>query len=247
MNIISEIISYIKWSNKNTINKDIFENFITLPEDIRYAMQYKWSQIWYNEVKSLLNITFWFTWLYSLIKLHDNDINKQLKILSIFLNQKEDYKVMYNKLLEFHDNNITQKTIIWDKLSTLSRYNFNWLDNGFIKITEELNTLEKKPIILLYAWILSLPFIINSYNGNTIRLFNNKISKNSFKINRKDSNSEWKISQEEINNINSDYVLIDDIYNEWTAYQKSLKVLSELWYKDKLDIYTAITIKKPEW
>ncbi len=246
MNIISEILSYVKWGKTNTTNKDIFENFITLPEDIRYAMQYKWSQIWHNEIKSLLNTTFWFTWLYNLIKLYDNDTNKQLKILSIFLNQKEDYKVMYNKLLEFHSNNITQETIICDKLATLSRYNFNWLDNWFIKIAEELNTLGKKPIILLYAWILSLPFIINSYNGNTIRLFNNKKNKNSFKITRKDSNSEWEISQEQINNINSDYILIDDIYNEWTAYQESLKVLSELWYKDKLDIYTAITIKKPE-
>jgi hypothetical protein len=208
-------------------------------------MQYKWSQIWYHEVKSLLNTTFWFCGLYSLIKLHHNDTNKQLKILWIFLNQKENYKIMYNKLLEFHSNNITQETIIWDKLATLSRYNFNWLDNEFINITEQLNTLEKKPIILLYAWILSLPFIINSYNWNTIRLFNNKNSKNSFKINRK-NNGEWEIFQEEINNINSDYVLIDDIYNEWTAYQESLKVLSKLWYKDKLDIYTAITIKKLE-
>jgi hypothetical protein len=41
MNIIDTIIKYIEKKVISNTNKDIFENFITLPEDIRYAMQYK--------------------------------------------------------------------------------------------------------------------------------------------------------------------------------------------------------------
>lgn len=240
-NIISKILPFIQWNKQEQSKKELLHNFVILPESIRYAMQYWEAQLWKEEINSLLHPSFWASGFYMMMKFYDNNPSIQLSILSKITEYYDNKSILYKELSHLHLEQDVSHTILWDKISTLSKYNFNGLDSKFDNITDRLNTNIQKPVILLYAGLLGLPSLLHSYQWDHIRLFNPKKPSTSFFI--KKHWDQRNVTQENISNISDEYVFIDDMYNTGEAYNKALQSLSSLGYNNKLEIYSAVNTK----
>lgn len=227
------------FSIAQTKKQEIIHTF--LPEDIRYALQYKKAMINYNELWTLLDSSYGRAWFYAMMKFYDNYPSVQESIFAELVAHSQDIKSLYISLRSIHAKNKLDHNIQCNKLSTLSKYNFVGRDVTFDEIVSYINQEEKTPIILLYAWLLSLPSFLTHYNGNTIRLLNPKNPSGSIKLSR--NNNNWIYSHEVPSDVDRNYVFIDDIYNTGNAYTSACKILEDLWCTEKLDMYAAINLQ----
>lgn len=240
MNILSSFVSSVKLSTKNLIKKDILDTLTVLPDNVRYALKYKWGALWAKEIASLLHPSFWACGFYMMMKFYDIDPLTQCTILSLFISHYTDYALLYQKLSALHAKISSAHTVIGSKTAVLNKYNFNGLDSKFSEITEKINSHKQKPIVLLYAWLLSLPSLLQSYQWDTILLFNSKKKSPVFSLQR-----EWEVrvvSQQVLKNIWEGYVFVDDIHLTGKTYRQALSLLSESWHVGGVDIYSAVTM-----
>lgn len=174
------------------------------------------------------------------MKYYDQDTAIQLSILSLILEHYNNGDLLYQALSNLHMQQNTSHTVQWDKLSTLWKYGFNGLDRRFEEITHTINIHHQIPILLLYAWLLWLPTLLQSYQGSQIRLFNPKYPSISFLLTK--TWHQWIASQNSINNITDKYVFIDDMYATSKSYQQALEGLSSLGHTIQPPIYSAVYI-----
>lgn len=237
----SQISSAIKFIISRITQKEIANNFVFLPEWIRYAMQYRKAMIDYDDIWGILNSTFWRSWLYVMMKFYNNHPNIQWDILNAIFNNIWDDDLLYEELSQIYEKNKIHNPTQCHKLSTLSKYDFVGWNSLFDDIAIHISKKWQTPIVLLYAWILSLPSLLTKYTWDTIRLLNPKNPDQSIKLYKQ--NGKRMYSYEKISCIDSNHVFIDDIYNTGKAYKDAGNIIRQMWIDFDLDIYTAIDMK----